>query len=175
DSPRDRWFRCLLAGGAVGLALLTKGTSWILLAPFIIWLAVDMVRRHRRAALVPLAAAALIAVSLNAPHAYRNVETFGNPFGNEQKIYLNDEFGLGVLASNASRNAALEVSGSADEGAVRRLHNLLGLDPDDPNTTFMGDRFKPDFNVLEDAAPNPLQLLLVVVAILTGAWIRDRR
>src|SRR5437588_434762 len=37
DSPRDRWFRCLLGGGAVGLALLTKGTAWILLAPFVIW------------------------------------------------------------------------------------------------------------------------------------------
>src|SRR6266480_3257259 len=126
DSARDRWLRCLLGGGAVGLALLTKGTAWILLAPFVIWLAVDMVRKHRRSAIVPLAAAALIAVSLNAPHAYRNVETFGNPFGNEQHEYVNDEFGVGVLVSNASRNAALEVSGSAAESAVRRLHDAIG-------------------------------------------------
>ena len=125
---------------SVGLALLTKGTSWVLLAPFIIWLAVDMVRRYRRAALVPLAAAALIAVSLNAPHAYRNVETFGNPFGNEQHEYLNDEFGLGVLVSNASRNVALEVSGSAAESAVRRLHDVIGRNADDPKTTWSGRR-----------------------------------
>jgi 4-amino-4-deoxy-L-arabinose transferase-like glycosyltransferase len=175
DSPRDRWLRCLLAGGAVGLALLTKGTAWILLAPFIIWLAVDMVRRHRHAALVPLAVAALIAVSLNAPHAHRNVETFGNPFGNEQHEYLNDEFGLGVLVSNASRNVALEVSGSAAESAVRRLHDVIGRNADDPKTTWPETRFQPDFNLLEDTAPNPLQMLLVAVAILTGAWIRDWR
>jgi 4-amino-4-deoxy-L-arabinose transferase-like glycosyltransferase len=175
DSARDRWLRCLLAGGAIGLALLTKGTAGILLAPFVLWLAVDMVRRYRRAAIVPLAAAALIAVSLNAPHAYRNVETFGSPFGDEQAQYLNDEYGVGVVVSNASRNIALEVSGSAVERAVRRLHDLLGLDPDDPRTTFMGYRFERDFNLLEDAAPNPLQILLVVVAILTGAWIRDWR
>jgi 4-amino-4-deoxy-L-arabinose transferase-like glycosyltransferase len=175
DSPRDRWLRCLLAGGAVGLALLTKGTAWILLVPFIIWLTVDMVRKHRRAALVPLTAAALITVGLNAPHAYRNIETFGNAFGNEQHEYLNDEFGIGVLVSNASRNVALEISGSAAENVVRRLHDVIGRNADDPKTTWAGTRFEPDFNLLEDAAPNPLQMLLVVGAILTGAWIRDRR
>jgi 4-amino-4-deoxy-L-arabinose transferase-like glycosyltransferase len=175
DSPRGRWFRCLLAGGAVGMALLTKGTAWILLAPFVIWLAVDMVRRHRRAAIVPLAAAALIALSLNAPHAYRNVETFGNPFGNEQDEYLNDEYGVGVLVSNASRNVALEVSGPAAEDVVRRLHDFVGLNVDDPKTTFPGTVFQSKFNLLEDAAPNPLQTFLVVIAILTGAWIRDWR
>jgi 4-amino-4-deoxy-L-arabinose transferase-like glycosyltransferase len=175
DSPRGRWFRCLLAGGAVGMALLTKGTAWILLAPFVIWLAVDMVRRHRRAAIVPLAAAALIALSLNAPHAYRNVETFGNPFGNEQDEYLNDEYAVGVLVSNASRNVALEVSGPAAEDVVRRLHDFVGLNVDDPKTTFPGTVFQSKFNLLEDAAPNPLQTFLVVIAILTGAWIRDWR
>jgi 4-amino-4-deoxy-L-arabinose transferase-like glycosyltransferase len=175
DSARDRWLRCLLAGGAIGLALLTKGTAWIVLAPFVIWLAVDMVRRHRRAAIVPLAAAALIVVCLNAPHTYRNIETFGNPFGNEQHEYVNDEYGLGVLASNASRNAALEVSGDTVESAVRRIHDVLGLNPDDPKTTWPEHRFQPFFNVLEDAAPNPLQVLLVLLAILSGAWIRDWR
>jgi 4-amino-4-deoxy-L-arabinose transferase-like glycosyltransferase len=175
DSARDRWLRCLLAGGAIGLALLTKGTAGILLAPFVVWLAVDMVRRYRRAAIVPLAAAALIAVSLNAPHAYRNVEAFGNPFGNEQHEYINDEFGVGVLVSNASRNVAIEVSGSATEDVVRQLHDSTGLNADDPKTTFPGTVFQSKFNLLEDAAPNPLQILLVVIAILTGAWIRDRR
>jgi 4-amino-4-deoxy-L-arabinose transferase-like glycosyltransferase len=175
DSPRGRWCRCLLAGGAVGLALLTKGTAGILLAPFIIWLAVDMVRRHRREAIAPLAMAALIAVSLNAAHAYRNVDNFGSAFGNEQHEYFNDEHGFGVLVSNASRNVALQVSGSAAESAVHRLHDATGLDPDDPKTTWPETRFQPDFNLLEDAAPNPLQILLVVVAIATGAWIRDWR
>jgi hypothetical protein len=175
DSRRDRWFRCLLAGGAVGLALLTKGTAWILLGPFVIWLTVDMVRRHRRAALAPLAAALLITAGLNAPHAYRNVETFGSPFGNEEHGYFNDENGFGVLVSNASRNLALEVSSSVAERSVRRLHDLIGLDPEDPKTTWPETRFHPDYNLLEDSAPNPLQVLLFVVAILTGAWIRDRR
>jgi hypothetical protein len=133
------------------------------------------VRRHRRAAIVPLAAAALIALSLNAPHAYRNVETFGNPFGNEQDEYLNDEYGVGVLVSNASRNVALEVSGPAAEDVVRRLHDFVGLNVDDPKTTFPGTVFQSKFNLLEDAAPNPLQTFLVVIAILTGAWIRDWR
>jgi 4-amino-4-deoxy-L-arabinose transferase-like glycosyltransferase len=175
DSARNRWLRCLLAGGAVGLALLTKGTAGILLAPFVIWLAVDMLRRHRRAAIPPLAAAALIVVSLNAPHAYRNIETFGNPTGNEQYELVNDEFGFGVLVSNASRNAALEVPGSAVESTVRRLHDLVGLDADDPQITIARYQFELDFNLLEDSAPNPLQILLAVVAALTGAWIRNRR
>jgi hypothetical protein len=175
DSARDRWLRCLLAGGAIGLALLTKGTAGLFLAPFIVWLVVDMTRRYGRAALAPLAAAALLAVSLNAPHAYRNVQTFGSPFGNEQHEYVNDEYGTGVLVSNTSRNMALEVSGSAVESAVRQLHDLIGLDSDDPKTTWPETRFQPEFNLHEDTAPDPLQILLVVVAILTGAWIRDRR
>jgi 4-amino-4-deoxy-L-arabinose transferase-like glycosyltransferase len=175
DSPRDRWCRALLAGGAIGLALLTKGTAGILLGPFVIWLGVDMVRRHRRGAIVPLAAALLIALSLNAPHAYRNVETFGSPLGNEEHGYFNDEFGLGVLVSNASRNMALEVSGSVAESSVRRLHDLVGLDVEDPKTTWPETRFQPDFNLLEDSAPNPLQILLLAAAILTGVWIRDRK
>jgi hypothetical protein len=175
DSQGERWRRSLLAGGAVGLALLTKGTASILLAPFIVWFAVDMVRRHRRAALVPLAVAALLASMLNAGHVYRNVQTFGSPFGDEENGYFNDEHGLGVLVSNASRNLALEVSGSAAKSAVVRLHDALGLDVNDPRTTWPGYQFEPDFNLLEDSAPNPLQILLVVAAILTGAWVRNRR
>jgi dolichyl-phosphate-mannose-protein mannosyltransferase len=175
DSPRDRWFRCLMAGGAIGLALLTKGTAWVLLAPFVIWLALDMVRRHRRAAVLPLVAAALVVMSLNAPQTLRNVETFGNPFGNEQREYTNDEYGLGVLVSNASRSLALEVSGSAAESSVRRLHDALGLDVNDPKTTWPETQFQPDFNLLEDTAPDPVQMALIALAVLTGAWICHRR
>jgi Dolichyl-phosphate-mannose-protein mannosyltransferase len=175
DAARNRWSRSLLAGGAIGLAVLTKGTAGLLLAPFVVWLAIDMLRKHRRAAILPLVAAALVVLSLNAPHAYRNVETFGSPFGNEQEEYLNDEFGVGVLVSNATRNLALEVSGSVVEDAVRRGHDLIGLDPDDRRITWGGTPFQSKFNLLEDAAPNPLQMLLLVVTILSGAWLRDSR
>jgi hypothetical protein len=37
------------------------------------------------------------------------------------------------------------------------LHDVIGLNADDPKTTWSGTRFEPDFNLLEDAAPNPLQ------------------
>jgi hypothetical protein len=72
----------VLAGAAVGLGLLTKGTFQPAAFPFVCWLAVNLLRKSRwRASLVALALFGGLAVLLNLGYWARNVRSFGTPYG----------------------------------------------------------------------------------------------
>ena len=47
ESERRRWLTYAGMGGALGLAILTKGTAYVYAAPFVLWAAVSIVRAER--------------------------------------------------------------------------------------------------------------------------------
>jgi len=72
----------LLAGGAIGLGMLTKGTFQPAALPFVVWLAVNVVRKAKwKTGLATLAAIGVVAVLLNLGYWIRNVRSYGTPFG----------------------------------------------------------------------------------------------
>jgi 4-amino-4-deoxy-L-arabinose transferase-like glycosyltransferase len=173
----------LAAGASLGLALLTKGTSYVFAAPF---LAVFVLGGHRRARSTKIAQAVVIglcAATLNAPHFARNLQVFGSPLGPGGEgpyRYQNDAMSLPVVLSNALRNAGLHVGtpwppvNAAVERAIGAAHEVLGVPLNDPRSTWIGTGFevrRPTAH--EDLAGNGLHLVLLAVALIAAARRRE--
>ncbi|HTD52753.1 MAG TPA: glycosyltransferase family 39 protein [Thermoanaerobaculia bacterium] len=170
----------LLAGGSLGLAVLTKATALTVAFPFGLVLAAAAVRGRARG-LRGLAAAALLALAVNAGYMTRNLSLFGSPLGGEHGT-VNAAFSPGLVLSNVARNLSLQLLtpfpswNARVEAAVVALHRAIGLSANDPRSTWRGAQFHvparlegaqladADESVyaafLDNAAGNPLHLLL---------------
>lgn len=179
---REYW---LALGAATGLAMLTKATAYLFIAPFLVWVAVALVRRFSRPSLANAAMAAVLALALNAAFFARNLELHGSPFGarieNEEHAYANERVDGAVLASNVLRNVALQVATGSRRidglitRAVRKAHRILGIDPALPATTWMSIEFDAHQRWRhEDSAPNPLHFVVVLAAPAALIGWRDR-
>src|SRR5262249_41632069 len=165
-----------MLGLAAGLALATKGTPYRFRPPILL----ATVEWNRRV-LAWLAAGMVI---LNGPQYVRNLQLSGLPLGFDSAqadgVYRwrNEHLGVGVLASNVLRNASEQLGArseawnSAVFDAAVRAHHLLGLDPNDPNTTWPGVAFAPPVNANHEAnANNRWHLLLYAIAAMCA--VRD--
>ncbi len=179
----------VLLGAALGLALLTKATAY-LFAPWPL-AAIFLARAgksQRR-----LAAGAVIAVAtglaLNAPQYLRNYRLSGSIMGFDSAQgdgyfrWRNETFGWKQTASNMLRNLSeqLGARGAAwNEGVyhfVLRAHQRLGIDVNDPRTTWRGSSFAPPRNANHEAnAPNPwhLAIILAIACVLILRALRRR-
>ena len=94
------------------------------------------------------------------------------PAGGGMLRYVNAAMSPALLLSNVVRNVGLhaavpwESGRAALDGAVRAVHEVLGVSPIDARTTYPSGRaFRaPDLSRHEDVAPNPLQLALALCA-----------
>ena len=173
---RDSWFHVAICGISLGLALLTKATAYLYVAPFVLgWLAIFLLRRRWRE-ISQIAAIGVIGLILNLPTYCRNYQFNKTLLGNSDNDlpYTNAQITAGNTASNLIRNVALEIAfppgraARAVERGARRLDESFGQDPDDPNTTFPFTQFDLS-NVNwkeEDSAPAPLHVLLLLAVIV---------
>lgn len=167
-----RWLT--LAGAAVSLSVLVKSTSFIVLAPFMLWLAYKFLHRWKKSYLLASLTAALIAIALVFPFYLRNYQAFGSLLGptSETSLYRNDRFNLKVLTSNSIRNLAINLTytagiNSAAEKAVAGLHNLINIPVSDPGTTWQGYEFSMrPFTVSEDWSGSPLHVWLMLAVLI---------
>jgi 4-amino-4-deoxy-L-arabinose transferase-like glycosyltransferase len=187
---RPAWGSAVGAGASMGLALLTKGTAYLFVAPFVTWLGAAWLFRYRGRvrAWAPLAGAGLLALALNLPHYVRNCRLYGAPLGPGAEQagrfpYRNQVVSGGTLASNFLRNLALHLRppsrrvSRAVERRLAALHRLFGLDPNDPRTTWAALPFRLAFATKreqkhlarhEDHAANLPHLLLVGLGAAAG-------
>lgn len=184
----------LVAGGSLGLAVLTKPTALIVSFPFGIALVVGAVARGRAGARRGLAAAMLLALAVNVGHVTRNLALFGSPLGGEHGA-VNSAFLPDLALSNLGRNMALQLLApwpswnACVEAAILALHRALGLSASDPRSTWRGAEFHlparmtgalpsdaeesvyAAFN--EDEAGNPIHFLISAVCALVLVARRD--
>ncbi len=178
------------AGLSLGLAILTKGTAYLFVFPWLLWFAFIVLKREGLSAkLVRTSIAmAVIALVLNAGHYYRNISVYGHPLGGtaeERAKYSNAEFSPRVLLSNVSRNLVLHLEAPPGlnhyywQQLLRRptlqLHRSLGLDIHDPRTTLAGElEFKQVFGNHEDYIGNFFHTILAMgcTLILIFRWQR---
>jgi len=186
ESLRTGTLRAALqTGAAAGLLALTKGTGYVLGAPVLIgWTALLLWRSReesrRRAAIVAIGCAGLLALALNAGHYARNLAVFGRPLGDGQFIryHQNELHAPRVLASNLIRNAAFHLGtpsatiNAAVVRGVRFAHGLLGIRANDPRTTFLASPFSVRMSTHEDLSNAPLHF--VAVALLLAAFAGRR-
>lgn len=168
--------RGVLAAIAVALALVTKGTAWVYLPPLLILLAVALVRVLGARGFAATALAGVAAVALIAgPAMSANHQTFGQYVftGSGAFDYGADVHSPASLTSNLVRNAAIHLGTPIESinrqstRAVSGALSALGIDADDPATTFPGQSFAvPLAGPEESHAPAPLLLLLGLAALL---------
>lgn len=158
-------------GCSLGLALLTKGTTYLVAGPFVLWFGYAGIKALRWRFAGQLLLVATVVLAINLGHSLRNYQLWGNPiYVDTDNRITNETYGLPVLASNMLRNSALHIGTPFDsinkfnESAIVRLHDLFGIDPQDPGTTM--ERFAVSTsNRSEDAAGNLLHFILILTAL----------
>jgi len=165
-----------LAGSSLGLAILTKPTTFILAAPMLLWLVFVVMKAYRWRAWKPLFLAAGIAVAINAGHSWRNFDLFGNILGPRSSgdtiavttAFSNEILTAPAIASNVVRDISLHLAtpffrvNQIVEHTVRDIHAFLGIDESDRRTTWAKFEFGvPQTTNDEHRAGNLLHLALI--------------
>lgn len=174
---KDSSWNTLFIFTSLGLAILTKATSFIFILPFLIYFIYSLIKSNeiiRR--LKYLILGGLISISINFCFFQRNIDLYGDPMGmKEGKFLSNQTLGIKETISNAIRNISWQLSGQRffikNETileATKKIHGLLNIDINSPNTTF-GDSFYLCINNMitsEDYASNPFHLSLIFLCII---------
>lgn len=172
ESPRTPVV--LAAAVSLGLALLTKATVYFFAFPFVVGLALLGAKRVGQRVVAPALLFVMIPLLLNGAFLQRNWALFGTPFGNSAMLpvtYGNDALSAKGLVSNILRNTALHLTTTSREWnasvgrLVLRLHTVLGMDINDPATTFLETHFGLSGATRhEDYAGNTVHLFVALLA-----------
>jgi hypothetical protein len=170
------WRASVLAGISMGLAILTKATAYFYVFPFAIWLSFVGLRGLGAKYIKMLLAIGVIALLINLGHYVRNFEMFGSPLTpvSSREVHANSAHSPGLILSNVLKNLAwdlamptpFDAANHTIQTGIAHLHRLLGVDVNDKNTTFPGQKFilmtlRPN----EDYAGYPGHLLLIGVCL----------
>lgn len=166
----------LAVGASLGLAILTKATTYIYAFPFMIWIGLSLIKSLRIKGLWLIALILIIVTAINFGHYSRNYDLYSNPLGpgkeGENFKYSNDIFTIQSVVSNAIRNIGLHIStpfkrvNSLLESGIYKLHRVIGIDPNDTRTTWGGTEFHiSGLSRHEDSAGNLLHLALIIATI----------
>lgn len=171
---------------SAGLALGTKGTAYLFLPPSLLAaglatgkLAALSGRDSGKAALVLCAGVLLI----NGPQYVRNYDLSGSILGFDSAQgdglfrWRNENPGWKSAVSNALRNLSEQLGARSEAWnrnvytLVLSIHDALGLDPQDPGTTWRWAEFRPPRNTNHEAdANNRVHLLLFGLAAAVAGY-----
>ncbi|MCE1254418.1 MAG: hypothetical protein LWX83_12830 [Anaerolineae bacterium] len=182
ENPRNLFYQ-VGCGLALGLAVLTKATAYVYALPFCIWIAFVLFKKLSFSAIKVGGLIALLAVSISLGHYCRNYQLYQSPLG-PQSRYENEIHSPQAMLSNIIRNLGLHAAFSVDFTepydtlalrVVKKVHNLTGMDPVDPRTSFAAKspfvlRSAPD----EDYIGNPLHLFYIALTLVLMLWQAGR-
>jgi hypothetical protein len=184
----------LFAALSLGLAVATKSTAYLFAPPLILglWLWLWLRREGTPWSVLywarVCATLALGVGILNGPQYLRNLRLSGSPLGYDSAQgdgyfrWRNESPGWKSAVSNGLRHLSEQLGARSPRwnqavyGAVLRVHGWLGLDPQDPATTWRGSRYEPPRNANHEAnANNRWHLLLIGVAVVAAVFPGRRR
>ncbi|UCF60776.1 MAG: hypothetical protein JSV37_13615 [Anaerolineaceae bacterium] len=157
---------------AAGVGLVTKPTAVAYVLPFAFLVAIIVFRQIPIIrSLRYIAVSFILVLMLNAGYLLRNTALYGNPIASEKRIsvLVNETMSAQVVLSNSLRNMTLHAGtpspyiNKAIYLVVAQVHELIGLDVDDPRITAITNYkvSKPTTN--EDKTSNPLHALLILI------------
>lgn len=171
----ERW----AAGCSLGLALLTKGTSYIFALPWLAGYFCHAFFKRKKTFFKDLGAVVLCCIVINAGHYVRNVQTFGSPLTSGSERYTNTGDFAAALIANPVRNVALHLAtpgkdfNRALKEAVSQFHAVFSKNTE---ATTWGEFDIPASSTNEDIAGDPVHALagLGVVVLVFISRKRDR-
>ena len=176
-----RWIDAIFLGMSCGLALYTKATAYIF-APFILAaILMPAITRAPRRLLGRALAAGCLAIALNAPQYVRNFDLSGSVMGFDSAqgdgVYRwrSDKFGWKPTVSNILRHTSEQLGARSERWNalvfrfVTGAHEALGIDVNDPATTWPYTNYRPPRNANHETdAPNRVALIVLTVI---GLWL----
>lgn len=176
----------IFAGLALGLALGTKATAYIF-APGLILAIVIPSWKYWRESLKSIAPIALCALALNLPQYARNINLSGSPLGFDSAQgdgkfrWQNDKFGWRPTVSNLLRHSTEQLGARSPRWnqavfhTAVSIHEKLGLDPNDPSTTWVDTQYEPPRNANHETnAPNRWHLAILALCFAVMPWRNPR-
>lgn len=183
------WTIWLGISSAMGLAILTKGTAYVLLPCMVLacfWMGTA---RARMLVYARLPILLLVILVLNGPLFVRNYILSGSPLGfasglgnDPERQYSNSHTSARTTFSNVARNLALHM-GTPSEALNQRIGQSimftlqrLGIDANDKASTYRGGFHVNKVSTNESRAGNPLHLVLIgiVFILVLSRKIGDR-
>jgi 4-amino-4-deoxy-L-arabinose transferase-like glycosyltransferase len=185
-APEGNRSDAVFAGLALGVALGTKATAYLFAPALILAIAIPS-RKWWRGHLTAIALIAVCALALNLPQYVRNRNLSGSPLGFDSAQgdgkyrWQNDKFGWRSTVSNLLRNSTEQLGARSDHwnrsvyDAVISAHQKLGLNIDDPSTTWVGAHYEPPRNANHETnAPNRWHLAILALCFLVMPWRSPR-
>jgi len=157
------------AGCTLGLALLTKGTIYVFLLPWLGAFFLYSFLKRRKYFLRDLIVIAVCCLLINIGHYVRNVQTFGKPLSSGSEHYTNEGDLAGALISNPVRNLSVHLSmpfpavNQAFKDGLNGFHQRISSRPAEATT--WGEFDVPHFWAHEDITGNPFHVLLGFVIL----------
>jgi hypothetical protein len=166
-------------GATVALAIMTKGTAWVLLPCTLLacWWIGSPAARKLLLARIPVVLLAILV--LNGPLLARNYKLSGSPLGFPEpmgddplRTYSNSHYSASITLGNILKNLALHLA-TPIGGINQRVNWLIfstsqrfGLDLNNPASTWRGGFHLNHMSAHEERAGDPLQLALIFVSCL---------
>jgi hypothetical protein len=170
-----------ILAAAVGLAILTKPTAYAFLSPVALIVGLKLIKRLPFKQVMQSAVFVVtIVLILNLGHFARNTVTYANPIGPEDRFdqHANQLRSLRGLTTNLLRNTAMHLQtpsshvNKAVAIGVNWVHELMGLDVNDPRTTAAG-KFKVSLpRTNEILVGNLLHATLILILLGMITWRR---
>jgi len=173
--PLSFWY----VGASGGLLLLSKGTGMLFGLPIAIWILFALFAKHRFwQGLRVSMAASVVAVLLTAGFVGRTYLSSDSPHAQGKADYQgalqNHIFTPRAILSNLLRNTTMHIATDSSRinpvltSAVAELHRWIGIDVNDPRTTYgPSPRYRTELGLKrEDLAKAPVHVLLGIAAFI---------
>ena len=166
------WENSLFVSLSLGLALLTKGTSYIYCASIglIIGGSILLLKNQDRIkVIIRFALIIMFALFLNSGFYFRNIDLYRHPLSTAVDRITNDNLSLSVVYSNLVRNGAMHLATpfpEINDSLNQTVASLLGASLNSSEATFEGSEFQANYLINEDYSGNAIHSLMIGFALL---------
>ena len=177
----NNWKPFIWTGSALGLAILTKATSYLFCFPIGLFFTVVHFLTLKKSAerkrfILQVAAVLLIAFALNFGHFARNFTLFGAPITSGDDEVRNKSLTAKMVLSNLARNYAVNLGTKSDKlkaATEDGMKRTFGDELKNPNSTWLENEFAVTYSTHEDLAGNFVHILLITLTLLLIFFVKD--
>ena len=175
------WFDSIFFAISLGIAILTKGTSYVILFPVVLLVAFSFTRGFIKTRNLKFIGITFLIISviciINVGQIMRNVDRTDNFMGIEveqEQLIFNEAMSLPRFVSNSLKNTAMQMSpfpiNRLGYHMAYEFDKWMNLKLNDPQFHFQGIHFIGSQRIPnnEEHAANPVQFFLLLLALMIG-------